>query len=96
MPGEQILQLGAVAVLFAIAIREFFGYLKAKKSNNGTQNLPDSLVASIARIDEKLDNHITHFCGDLADTKKEMKEMKDDITSIKIEMVRIAALLRDK
>jgi cell shape-determining protein MreC len=88
-------EYAAITIIVLFLIKEMFSVLRFKKSN-GTQNLPDSLVASIARIDEKLDNHITHFCGDLADTKKEMKEVKDDITSIKIEIVRIAALLRDK
>lgn len=31
MPEDSLLQLGAVAILFAVAIREFFGYLKTRK-----------------------------------------------------------------
>lgn len=32
---EDLIQLGAVAVLFLIAIREFFSYLKTKKGGEG-------------------------------------------------------------
>ena len=35
MPEESVLQLGAVAVLFLVGIREFFSYLKSKKEGNG-------------------------------------------------------------
>lgn len=30
---ESLFQLGAVAVLFAVAIREFFGYIKVRREN---------------------------------------------------------------
>lgn len=33
MPETSLIQLGAVAILFAVSIREFFGYLKTKKTN---------------------------------------------------------------
>jgi hypothetical protein len=32
---EDLIQLGAVAVLFLIAIREFFAYLKTRKNGDG-------------------------------------------------------------
>lgn len=32
---ESLIQLGAVAVLFLVAIREFFSYLKTRKNGNG-------------------------------------------------------------
>jgi len=41
---EAYLQLGAVAILFAIAIREFFSYLKSKQvEKNGTGKF-DALI----------------------------------------------------
>ena len=41
---EAYLQLGAVAVLFAVAIREFFSYLKSKQvEKNGTGKF-DALI----------------------------------------------------
>jgi len=38
MPEAEIIQLGAIAIIFLVAIREFFAYLKSKKDgNNGIQ-----------------------------------------------------------
>ncbi|MCK9369586.1 hypothetical protein M0R04_06735 [Candidatus Dojkabacteria bacterium] len=34
--NENLLELGTVAILFLLFIREFFAYLKAKQNNNGT------------------------------------------------------------
>lgn len=33
--NETVLQLGAVAVIFAFAIKEFFAWLRTKKNGNG-------------------------------------------------------------
>lgn len=38
MDGNELIQLGTVGVLFAIAIREFFGYLRAKKLDGSASN----------------------------------------------------------
>ena len=38
MPSESILQLGAVAVIFLFAVREFFGYLKSRKEAPAASN----------------------------------------------------------
>jgi hypothetical protein len=38
MPEQSVLQLGAVAILFLVGIREFFAYLKSKKDNTNGNN----------------------------------------------------------
>ena len=48
---EQYLQLGAVAIIFALAIREFFSYLKSRKNGNG-------LSQQIKLVGE---NHLEHI-----------------------------------
>lgn len=35
MPTQDILQLGAVAVIFLFAVKEFFSYLKSRKEGGG-------------------------------------------------------------
>jgi len=48
--AEEYLQLGAVAILFAIAIREFFSYLKSKQvEKNGTGKF-DALILKELQI----------------------------------------------
>lgn len=39
MPTQDILQLGAVAVIFLFAVKEFFGYLKSRKESSSADTL---------------------------------------------------------
>ena len=95
---NNLTEYSAIAIIVIFLIKEMFVYLRAKKNNNnnGKLNLPDDFVSRIARMEEKLDNHVTHFCKDLSDTNSEVKEIKKDIFEIKVELVRISALLKDK
>jgi len=89
MPEEQILQLGAIAVLFAIAIREFFGYLKGKKScNNSTYD------KDIALIRQQLENHMTDYNKCLNRQENEIEKLRKDNEIIKASLIRIEAELR--
>ena len=44
MDWNQISQLGTVGIIFAFAIREFFGYLKTKNGNGGSHSNGDKYV----------------------------------------------------
>lgn len=46
--NENLLQLGTVAILFLLFIKEFFAYLKNKKSNNKN----DEIVQAIKLLEE--------------------------------------------
>ena len=35
MPEQNVLELGAIAILFLVGIREFFSYLKSRKESGG-------------------------------------------------------------
>lgn len=50
---DSILQLGAVAIIFLIAIREFFAYLKIKKSNNS--DFSEQIFHELQKMNE---NHL--------------------------------------
>ena len=53
---EEYLQLGAVAILFAIAIREFFSYLKSKQvEKNGTGKFDALILKELQTINT---NHL--------------------------------------
>lgn len=54
---ENLLQLGAVAILFLVGIREFFSYLKSKKENGGNGSY---LNASILRELQTMNNNHLH------------------------------------
>jgi len=54
---DGLLQLGAVAVIFLVAIREFFAYLKARKNGNGNGEMA-SIKKELVNIKE---NHLSHI-----------------------------------
>ncbi len=55
MPPE-ILQLGAVAVIFLFAVKEFFAYLRTKKTNgNGNSSLNQAILSELQMMNE---NHL--------------------------------------
>lgn len=60
MIEDSYLQFGAVAVLFAIAIREFFGYLKSKREtynggNGGNGAMNNQILSELQRMNN---NHL--------------------------------------
>jgi hypothetical protein len=57
MPEETLLQLGAVFILFAIAIREFFGYLKLRK-NGGSEKQYGFSEAIFKELQTMNTNHL--------------------------------------
>lgn len=57
MPAESLFQLGAVAIIFLFAVKEFFAYLKSKKENGGGNNI---LTAAILGELEKMNNNHLH------------------------------------
>ncbi len=69
MPENTLIQLGAVAVLFAIAIREFFGYLKAKKTVGNGENLNPKILKELQSMN---DNHLCSIKDAVVDGNKEV------------------------
>lgn len=55
----EILQLGAVAVLFLFAIKEFFGYLKVRKAKEDKpENENDNLKLILSELQKMNSNHL--------------------------------------
>jgi hypothetical protein len=99
MPIEQELaQYGPLVMLFALCIYKFFDYLKAKK--NGAYLSATNYERELGEINTNLNNHIVHFCADLKEFKEgtntEIREIKKDIVAMKVELVKITALLKNK
>lgn len=61
MPDTETLQLGTVAILFLLFIKEFFAYLKSKKSPNGTDK---ELLKQVTLMNE---NHLNSICKEIKD-----------------------------
>ena len=75
MPSE-IYQIGAVAIIFMLAIREFFSYLKSRKNGNGKKdNKQDVKLAIIeTKLISIMENELPHI-----DKRLERIEDKLDI-----------------
>ena len=59
MNMDKYIELGAIGILFAIAIREFFAWLKTRKNGNGNGNgFNKQLLDAITTQNQ---NHLTHI-----------------------------------
>ena len=86
MIPTEILNLGAVAILFFLFMKEFFSYLKTKKGGNRNEKYEKALGS----INEKLGNHLTDVNKniasiriDVASTNKEMEGVQRDLAIVK-------------
>jgi len=75
----EILNLGAVAIIFLFFLKEFFAYLKVKKIGNGHTDHETAL----AGINNKLGNHLTDVNKRIGDIDKIMANQATDIKIIK-------------
>ena len=77
MPENSILQLGAVAILFLVGIREFFSYLKAKGNGNinstGTHD-----KAILEQLQTMNNNHLHSVEEAIRDGNKEIVKAISD------------------
>ena len=71
---EQYLQLGAIAIIFALAIREFFSYLKSRKNGDGKKdNKQDVKLAIIeTKLTSIMENHLPHIEKRLDNIEKKL------------------------
>jgi hypothetical protein len=85
----QMLELGALAAIFGLAVKEFFSYLKTKKEKNGNEAVNQQLLEAIT---EQNQNHlhtiqetISGMCDDLnvgnARVVKAITDMHTDLAS---------------
>lgn len=74
--NTELLNLGAVAIIFIFFLKEFFAYLKVKKNGNGNYK------TELESINNKLGNHLTDVNGKIGDIEREMTKMQMDIKII--------------
>lgn len=80
---EDFIQLGAVAVLFLIAIREFFAYLKTRKSDNGVA-LNEAIFGELQRMNN---NHLRTLQEAIEEGNREIVKAINDGTIKQIELL---------
>lgn len=57
--NENILNLGAVAVIFLFAIKEYFSWQKSRKENGGKSN--EVMGAMLKELRTMNENHLVHL-----------------------------------
>jgi len=70
--NPEILQLGALSIIFALAIKEYFAYQKSKNNGKNGKDYDNEQNERLARVEvslkhmEKLtENHISHIQDDI-------------------------------
>ena len=76
MIPTEILNLGALAVIFLFFLKEFFAYLKAKKNGNGNYKI------ELASINKKLDNHLHDVNKTIARIDRDIMKMDNKLENI--------------
>ncbi|MEX2053929.1 MAG: hypothetical protein WD883_00015 [Candidatus Colwellbacteria bacterium] len=73
MPENSLLQLGAVAILFLVGIREFFSYLKTRNGGNGGDN--ESVLQELRKTNN---NHLHSVEDAIREGNKELIKAVSD------------------
>ena len=69
--SQEYLQLGAIAIIFLFAVREFFAYLKVKKINgNGYSNGMNKEI--LQELQSMNSNHLTTLTKAIIDGNKDI------------------------
>ena len=89
MPEIEIIELGAIALLFYFAIKEFFVFLKSKKPN-GTNDVKKD----IALINQQLNNHMNDYNKCIGRVENLVKENSNNIEHIKEAIIRIESKMK--
>ena len=92
----ELLQLGAIGIIFAFSIKEFFAFLARKKEESNIKDSKEKVDKDISMIQidvavmkTDLTNHMTDYSKslhkieeDLCECKEEIKELKESIHKI--------------
>jgi hypothetical protein len=73
--SPELLQIGAVAIIFLFAVKEFFRYLNNK---GGHPNYDKD----IALVKQQLTNHMNHACEDIKELKIAVKDINLQLSEI--------------
>ena len=73
---NEYIQLGSIAAIFIIAIREFFNYLKAKKNGNGEMITADIKV--FEELKRMNNNHLHSIESAIIEGNKEIVRSIND------------------
>ncbi len=80
---QDLLQLGAVAVIFLFAVKEFFSYLKSRK-DNGSKPVLEDMLKELRVMNE---NHLHSLKDAINDGNARIVEAINDGTVKQVELL---------
>ena len=98
--NQEILQLGTLGILFALAIKEFFGYLKSRKNGNGNgkidkeqskeiTNNSTNIAVMLQRLKTIEENHLPHLMLEEGKNRDEHKQIMEKLIIIEAKVVNL-------
>ena len=80
MDPKELLDVGAIAVIFAFCVKEFFTYLKNKKNGNSNGVISQAILGELTRMNN---NHLEHIQDCMVQNNKDLiKAIHDDNTKM--------------
>jgi len=89
MIPTEILNLGAVSILFFLFLKEFFAYIKTRKNGNGTYQV------DMAAVNLKLDNHLADFNKEMGKMVERMGNIEGGMTEMKMDIKIVKNAMND-
>ena len=84
MIPTEILNLGAVSILFFLFLEKFFSYLKTKKNGNINKKAAVDYERDLSEIRLQLGNHYNALREDVTKMQTDIAIIKNNINDIKI------------
>ncbi len=94
MPEEPLLQLGALAIIFLFAVKEFFAYLKTRKGGNGVNNNANAVMESMLKELRIMNENHLHALKDAINTGND--RLVDAINNGNIKQIEILGEIKGK
>jgi len=80
MEIDKLLDIGAIAFIFALCVKEFFAYLKNKKNGNSSGVMSQAILGELTRMNN---NHLEHIQDCMVTNNKDLiKTIHDDNTKM--------------
>jgi len=81
---QDLIQMGTVAILFLLFMKEFFAYLKNKKTNGSNNTINRSVLSELKLLNE---NHLNQIDKSIRDGNKDIVQAINNSSQKQIEML---------
>ena len=90
--NENLLQIGAVAIIFLVSVKEFFAYLRGRKTT-GEETF---LQADVKALRQRLDNEQVERVNHLHTIEVKQDEMTHTIQSMAVSIGKLETIIDER